>query len=481
MPTEEFTYTSAWRPAPVPAGPPTAPPGPVLIVHAPSGRPLADALARLHAARSPADEVVRLEASPHAPWPATVPAPRTVYFLGGLAEGAADGVAALERAEGSGVRALFRTARDLVIPAAATREADWRIVTNDAWAVAGGRVTNPHAASLAGLARVLESEHRRWKAPVVDLGLGGRLPGADSPHLEHLAALIAAEPAVRGGHAAHRDGARHVRALRPVTLPAPRPGHVRDGGTYVIVGGAGGIGLEVARFLARDHGARVALLGRSAPGEERLRTIREADPDGTRLLYVRADARDTASLRAGLRVVHERFGAVHGVIHSALAHAPGLVRGLGQEALCESLAAKSRISVALAEAFHDEPLDFLLFFSSVQSLLGDAGLAGYAAGSAFQDAYAHALDQRLPFPVRVVDWGWWGTVGAAAGAGVRERALRQGFRSISPREGFETVLRTLAGPLVQVLAVPAEDVLLRRLGLGGAGEGTGPRLTRLPV
>ncbi|MEU5049705.1 SDR family NAD(P)-dependent oxidoreductase [Streptomyces sp. NPDC021096] len=461
MPTGEFTYTGAWRPAPAPPPPPQGPDGPVLIVHAPDGRPLAEALAAHHAGAG----VHLHEAGTRAPRPAS--APRTVYFLGGLRTGTADGTAALEQAEERGVRALFHCARDLLIPAAATRELDLRIVTNDTWPVAGSRVLNPHAAALTGLARVLESEHRRWRAPVVDLGLGGHLPGPGSPGMARLAALIAAEPAERGLDAAHRDGVRHVRTLHPLTLPAAAPGRIRDGGTYAIVGGAGGIGLETARFLARDHGARVALLGRSALDPERGRRIREADPDGTRLLYVRADASGTAGLRAGLGTVRERFGPVHGVIHSALAHTPGLVRGLDEGALRESLAAKSRVSVALAEVLGGEELDFLLFFSSVQAFLGDAGLAGYAAGSAFQDAYAHALDQRLPFPVRVVDWGWWGTVGAATGAQVRARALRQGFRSLSPREGFETVLRTLGGRDVQVLALPAEDVLLARLGLTG--------------
>ncbi|MEU1309969.1 SDR family NAD(P)-dependent oxidoreductase [Streptomyces cinnamoneus] len=465
MPTEEFTYTTSWRPAPLPEGAGTVPPGPVLIVHTPAGRPLADALA----ARHRPGEVLRRELTPHRGESAPLDAvPRTVYFLAGPHQGAPGGAldtAALERAEEQGVRALFHCARDLVVPVAATRPVDWRIVTHDAWPVAGTPVTHPAAASLAGLARVLESEHRHWSAPVLDLGLGGRLPTAADPALPHLAALIAAEPAVRGAHAAHRDGVRHVPELHPVTLPAPAAARIRAGGTYVIAGGAGGIGLETARFLVRDHDARVVLLGRSAPGEGLLRRIAGADPDGRHLLYLRTDAGDPESLRAALRSVHARFGPVHGVIHSALSHTPGLVRGLDEAVLRDSLAAKSRISVALAEVFAAEPLDFLVFFSSVQSLLGDAGLAGYAAGSAFQDSYAHALDQLLPFPVRVVDWGWWGTVGAASHAAVRRRALRQGFRSLAPREGFATVLRTLAGRPVQVLAVPGEDVLLHRLGL----------------
>lgn len=477
-----FTYTATWRPAPLTATGDDTPTGPVLILHTPAGRPLADALAARHAAddvarvelgtvtRQPAPGRWELDATaPDAPAALrdTLPRPRTVYFLGGLRDAAEDGPAELERAEESGVRALFRCAKHLVIPTAATRRTDWKIVTNDAWPVAGGRVANPYAAALAGMARVLENEHRHWSVPVVDLGLGGRLPGPGSPRLHELAALIAAEPAERGARVAHRDGVRYRQALRPVTLPPADGAAIRTGGTYAVIGGAGGIGLEMARFLARDHGARVALIGRSPLDEDRRRRIADADPDGSRLLYVRADASDENSLRTGLARIHERFGPVRGVFHSALDHTAGLVRHLDDAALRAGLAAKTGISVALASVFRAEPLDFLLFFSSAQSFLGDPGLAGYAAGSTFQDAYAHALDQRLPFPVRGINWGYWGTVGAVAGEGYREWLTRQGFRSISPREGWDTVLRTLAGPETQVLALPAEDVLLKRLGLGG--------------
>ncbi|MFF5130738.1 SDR family NAD(P)-dependent oxidoreductase [Streptomyces syringium] len=478
----EFTYTATWRPAPLTPRGDDTPAGPVLILYTPAGRPLADALAARHSV----DDVVHVElgtvtrqsapgrwqldaTAPDAPAALrdTLPRPRTVYFLGGLRDAAEDSPAELDRAEESGVRALFRCAQQLVIPTAATRRTDWKIVTNDAWPVAGGRVVNPYAAALAGMARVLENEHRHWSVPVVDLGLDGRLPGAAGFRPHELAALVIAEPAERGARVAHRDGVRYRQALRPVTLPPADATVIRTGGTYAVIGGAGGIGLEMARFLARDHGARVALFGRSPLDEDRHRRIADADPDGSRLLYVRADASDEAGLRAGLARVHERFGPVHGVFHSALDHTAALVRHLDDSALRAGLAAKSGVSVALAAAFRAEPLDFLLFFSSAQSFLGDPGLAGYAAGSTFQDAYAHALDQRLPFPVRSIDWGYWGTVGAVAGEGHREWLTRQGFRSISPREGWDTVLRTLAGPETQVLALPAEDVLLKRLGLGG--------------
>lgn len=486
VPITDFMYTSSWVPAVASGDAGATTPGPVLILHTPQGRPLAEALAAHHTG----EHVVRAELgtytrrSAEGCWelaasathgPAALRAdfpqpPRTVYFLGGLRPGGLrpggrDGVAALDQAEETGVRALFRVAKHLAIPLAGTRPLDWKIVTNDVAAVPGSPVISPYAAALDGLARVLENEHRRWSAPVIDLGLGGLLPGPDSRRWRELAALVAAEPAERGARIAHHGGVRHRQWLQPVILPAAGPGVIRTGGTYAIIGGAGGIGLETARSLARDHGARVALIGRSPLDERLRRRIAEADPTGSRLRYFRADGSDVGSLHEALDRIHHTFGRVHGVIHSALSHSGGLIRFQDEAALRDELLAKARVSVAVTEVFRHEPLDFLLFFSSAQSFLGDPGMAGYAAGSTFQDAYAQALDQRLPFPVRVVDWGAWGTVGAVADGPWREKLSRQGFRPIQPREGLETVLRVLAGDRTQVLVMPAEERLLARLGL----------------
>ncbi len=483
----EFTYVPVWEPAAAPAAPGGST-GSVLIVHAAAARGLAEALAQRH----PHQRVVRAELAGRTErlgeghWLIDAADPQgpavlreelaelgTVHFLGGLHDGTAtEALPALERAEEAGVRALFRTAARLAVPLAGAGPLRWTIVTNDVWPVAGSPVTNPGAGGLAGMARVLESEHPQWSCPVVDLG------GSGGASWGEVADRLLAEPPARGVRVAYRGGVRYEQALRATTLPAPAGGGIRTGGTYVIIGGAGGIGARIAGFLAGEHAARVALVGRSPLDEERERRIAAADPDGSHLAYFQADAAREAELRDVLARVRERFGAVHGVIQAALVNTSGLVRNLADADMLAGLAAKSRATVALAEVFRDEPLDFLALFSSAQAFLGDPGLAHYAAGSTFQDSYAHALDARTPFPVRAVDWGYWGTVGAVSGEAEGRRLLDAGFRSIAPREGWRTLLRALAGEQPQVLALPAEERLLRRLNLASASPSPSPSAAR---
>jgi hypothetical protein len=107
----------------------------------------------------------------------------------------------------------------------------------------------------------------------------------------------------------------------------------------------------------------------------------------------------------------------------------------------------------------------MLFFSSVQSFWGNAGQSNYAAGSTFKDAFALFLAQTCPFPVRIINWGYWGYVGVVASAAYRQRLARQGVRPITVEEGMAALSQILASPLSQVTALKADLQTLKTLGI----------------
>ncbi|MGX7829586.1 SDR family NAD(P)-dependent oxidoreductase [Actinokineospora sp. 24-640] len=426
-----------WRPAPAGVG--RGRPGPVLVLCAPS----ATALAADLAARLGRATVVELNSAT-----AELPVPGAVYLLAGRPAAGSE-TARTAEAEVT-VRALARLAKQW----ATAPRVDWVVVTEGALPAPGRPVTQPHTAGLVGFARVLESEFPAWTVPVVDL---------DPACVD--AALVAAEPPARGVRAAYTGRVRHLPALAPA--PAAEPGEVlRSGGHYLVIGGARGIGLTVAKSLVDKYSARVTLLGRSTLDDERALAVAAL---GDRARYLRADAADPAELAAALAEAEIR-GPVHGVLHAALVQRDRLVRGLSDEELSASLAAKAGVAAALMDALADPTAgrapDFVLFFSSAQSFLGDPGLANYAAGSVFLDSYAHALDARLPLRVRSVDWGYWGTVGAVADERHRAGLGAAGFAVITPETGFAALERALRTPAPQVVVVPGTGELRRRMGAG---------------
>src|SRR5207244_1780304 len=125
-----------------------------------------------------------------------------------------------------------------------------------------------------------------------------------------------------------------------------------------------------------------------------------------------------------------------------------------EDTLHEVLAPKVSGAVVFGEGLREEPLDFLVFFSSAASFTDATGQANYAAASTFEDAYALELRRRCRFPVSVISWGYWASVGAlsesapGASSGDAIARCRAGFASLE-RLSPDLLARRLAelGPL----------------------------------
>ena len=72
----------------------------------------------------------------------------------------------------------------------------------------------------------------------------------------------------------YRGDRRYTESLAPVRLEAPaqdRPARLRTGATYLVTGGLGGMGLELAAYLAQAANANLLLTSRNrataSPGE----------------------------------------------------------------------------------------------------------------------------------------------------------------------------------------------------------------------
>lgn len=138
-----------------------------------------------------------------------------------------------------------------------------------------------------------------------------------------------------------------------------------------------------------------------------------------------------------------RYGPVRGVLHSTIVLGDQSLARMDEERFGATYAAKADVAVNIAEVFAGDPLDFVVFFSSLQSFLTSPGQANYAAGCTFADAYAEHLGTRLSCPVKVMHWGYWGGVGVAADEAHRERMAKGGVASIEPAEGmaaYDTLL-----------------------------------------
>ncbi|WP_146738244.1 KR domain-containing protein, partial [Bacillus tropicus] len=79
-------------------------------------------------------------------------------------------------------------------------------------------------------------------------------------------------------------------------------------------------------------------------------------------------------------------GKVRGIIHSAIVLSDRSFANMEEDQFRASLSAKTDVSLQIARVAEGEPLDFLLFFSSMMSFQKAPGQSNYAAGCTFKDA-----------------------------------------------------------------------------------------------
>jgi NAD(P)-dependent dehydrogenase (short-subunit alcohol dehydrogenase family) len=177
-------------------------------------------------------------------------------------------------------------------------------------------------------------------------------------------------------------------------------------------------------------------------------------------LYIAADAAHQDALHQAYEEIKQRYSQIHGVIHSAIVLSDQSLAKMDEEQFQAGLSAKVDVSVRIAQVFHKEPLDFVLFFSSMIAFTKTPGQSNYASGCTFNDAFAHQLSQEWPCAVKVMNWGYWGSVGVVASQDYRDRMARLGVGSIEPPEAMEALETLLAGPMAQMALMKPTKTLV---------------------
>ncbi|MER6036912.1 SDR family NAD(P)-dependent oxidoreductase [Streptomyces sp. NPDC001835] len=383
-------------------------------------------------------------------------APDLVYFLAAAPGGEPAGRAELRALTDRGPVALYRLVRALARHGLLERETRLKVVTTDVHPLEAGDDSAPWAAGTFGLAAVAAKEFPALRVALVDTRAAEAARAADA---------IVAEPfPARPVPVSLRAGVRRVRTLERVELPAAAP-RFRPGGVYLVVGGFGAVGRDTCRHLARVYGAKLVVVGRSPLDEARRRTVTELEKAGAEVRYLALDATDPDALARAVELAVQEFGALHGVINAAMVLVDQVLKELPEDGLRAALEAKTDATWSLLHAVREMPLDFALLYSSGVAFEGNHGQAGYAAGCTFADACALHAARTLPFPVRVLNLGYW----HAGGDPERERVLRRfgaaGIRPLSAEQGMTVVERTLAAGLPQVFALDADRPILDNLGI----------------
>ncbi|MDX6694481.1 MAG: hypothetical protein QOF02_2084 [Blastocatellia bacterium] len=344
------------------------------------------------------------------------------------------------------------------------------VISNEMQQVAGDERISPEKATLLGPCKVIPQEYPHVTCRSIDVRLAGLEGATERKLVDQLLAELTAEGLEQ--FVAYRGGQRWTQDFAPLRLQdkPERPARLRDKGVYLITGGMGGVGLEMAGYLARTVKARLALIGRSAFPErakwsawlashdeqdavsQKIKRVMELEESGAEVLVLSADVTDRLQLETAIMEASRRFGEINGIIHAAGVAPSSLIQRKTREMAAAVLAPKVRATRVLDSFARKLKPDFFLLCSSLRALVGGPGTIDYCAANAFLDAFARSRAQDETTTTISVNWDGW----AQAGMSLRAGALaigeaEQTDEGMSNDEGIAAFSRILRSSLPQVI------------------------------
>ena len=219
------------------------------------------------------------------------------------------------------------------------------IVSNNAFEVTGTEIVNPAQSLLIAPGRVISLEYKHIHCSNIDIvftpnGVNATLI---NPLVDEIVSDSADEVvALRGKY-------RWTQTYKQFQLEEHQPPPLKAGGTYLLTGGLGAIGLTLAETLAMMVQANLVLIARSdfparATWDDWLQTHAAQDQTslkihqllhiemlGSTVLIVTADVSNRVQMKNVVDVAIQRFQVVNGVIHCAGVADGALIQGRTRE------------------------------------------------------------------------------------------------------------------------------------------------------
>ncbi len=228
---------------------------------------------------------------------------------------------------------------------------------------------------------------------------------------------------------------------------------LQDQGVYVIAGGLGGIGLEIAKAIAAKVKSKLILIGRSTlperskwqslEGEDnkavlkKIKSIQDIEAMGSEVITLAVDVCNEKHLTSALESIRTKFNHINGVINAAGILEDALINRVTKEAYETVTKSKILGSCLLDYATNKDNLDFFVIFSAMITYFGNAGQAAYSCANAFEDSFAAYRNFVKGKKTIVINWGVWEEVGLVADSVSKKSLEERGIIPLSTSEAVE--------------------------------------------
>ncbi|MCM1984976.1 type I polyketide synthase [Lyngbya confervoides] len=252
---------------------------------------------------------------------------------------------------------------------------------------------------------------------------------------------------------------QQARHIGKVVLTFPSPSQqaelsglsINPAGSYLITGGLGALGLQVAQWLVHQGAKQLILMGRRSPSDQALARIEQLETNGAKVSVQLGDISCWAEAAPIFKTIAATLPPLTGVFHAAGVLDDGLLAQLSWKRFTQVMAPKVAGSWNLHQLTKSLSLDYFVLFSSMASLIGSPGQGSYAAANTFMDSLVQYRHQK-GLPGLSINWGAWAEVGMAAELSPQQKARLEsrGIYPISPQKGIQALGELLGSDRPQV-------------------------------
>ncbi|MGC9524444.1 MAG: aminotransferase class I/II-fold pyridoxal phosphate-dependent enzyme [Limnospira sp.] len=250
----------------------------------------------------------------------------------------------------------------------------------------------------------------------------------------------------------HLAQAKHIGKVA-IAVPPVQPLKIRADSTYLITGGLGALGLQVARWLATKGAKHLLLIGRGEPSPAAKTAIAQLQEQGIDIRISKTDVTDFSALENSIKpyCIPGKLPPLRGIIHAAGVLEDGTLQNQTWDQFKKVLAPKVTGTLNLHETTLSLPLDFFVCFSSIVALLGSPGQANYVVANSIVDGLME-YRRNSGLPGLSINWGPWEQTGMAAQLSHQNkgRLSARGMIAIAPHQGLQIIEKLIGQNQAQI-------------------------------
>ncbi|WP_121639837.1 SDR family NAD(P)-dependent oxidoreductase [Virgibacillus sp. Bac330] len=224
-----------------------------------------------------------------------------------------------------------------------------------------------------------------------------------------------------------------------------------ENGFYLITGGLGGIGVNIAETLMDHFRAKIVLTGRTNIVEdinsEKYKAyddLKVLEKNGSKIFYEPCNLTNDKEVNHIIEHYENKFGkTLNGIIHLAGGITEQLVENQDIEELLAVYDAKVYGTYVLAKVIEDRKDAIYVTTSTARSLLPGMTVSAYCSASEFNAHLSRYMNEQLNIPTYCISWSQWDEIGMGKDLVVKDVLEEKGFKNILKEQGQNSFLMTL--------------------------------------